>query len=118
MHFWKKRQKINQLATKTVDFTHILRKAGSQCPPSQVTIDCAAAAAGNLDARESRRASWIVLSPFPAATERIRRDIGRVFRHEQNETTRLSCFLIVMIRAASVPPLESPARSNDVIFVR
>src|ERR1700730_11419311 len=44
----EKRQKINQLATKTVDFTHILHKAGSQCPASHKTIDCAVAAAGNL----------------------------------------------------------------------
>jgi hypothetical protein len=40
-HFAKSGKKINQLATKTVDFTHILRKAGSQCPPSHETIDCA-----------------------------------------------------------------------------
>jgi hypothetical protein len=114
----RKATEINQLATKTVDFTHILRKAWSQCSPSHKTIDCAAAAAGNLDARASRRARSIAPSPFPAATKRIRRDVGRVFRHDKSETTRLSCFLIVTIRTASAPPLESPARSNDLIFVR
>jgi hypothetical protein len=113
-----KSDRINQFATKTVNFTHILRKARSQCSPSHKTIDCAAAAAGNLDARAWRRASSIAPSPFPAATKRIRRDAGRVFRHDKSETTRLSCFLIVMILTASVPPLESPARSNALIFVR
>src|SRR6202035_130105 len=88
----RKATEINQLATKTVNFTHILRKAVSQCSPSHKTIDCAAAAAGNLDARAWRRARSIAPSPFPAASKRIRRDVGRVFRHDQNETTRLSCF--------------------------
>jgi hypothetical protein len=65
MHFRKDRRKINQLATKTVNFTHILRKAGSQCSPSHETIDCAAAAAGNLDARAWRRVSSIALALQP-----------------------------------------------------
>jgi hypothetical protein len=65
MHFRKNRRKINQLATKTLNFTHILRKAGSQCSPSHETIDCAAAAAGNLDARAWRRVSSIALALQP-----------------------------------------------------